>query len=329
VDLEGCEALSQATRGCRLVLLTATEGEAEPLLGALLAPEPYVVATKKLFVGRLAPGRCPASGRVAAEPVPTTLAISGCDKANAAHVLTCLLQAMRPKPLLVLQVGVGGAFPHIGQGVGGQKIGPHAGAHNGTQLGAGVGDVVIATREVYSDTGSSSPAGWLSPEELGLPMARVNGRELGGDFPLDAGLVVAAAAAIEAAAWPEPRPRVITGPCVTASRVTGLLTEGEEVVRRWGAVAESMEGAAAAHICALYGVPFLEVRGISNLVVDRDRGSWEIGRAAAVAARAALAIAAALDRLPLSSAGAPRAEGPFAAAPSAGPGSAPQGNGKA
>ncbi len=102
---------------------------------------------------------------------------------------------------------------------------------------------------------------------------------------------------------------MVTGPCVTASRVTGLLAEGEEVARRWGAVAESMEGAAAAHICALYGVPFLEVRGISNLVVDRDRASWEMDRAVAVAARAALAVAAALDRLPLSSTGAPRAEG--------------------
>lgn len=288
MELEDCEALRLATRDCRLVLLTATEGEAEPLLGALLAPEPYMVATKKLFVGRLEPGHGPAPGGVTAGPVRTTLAISGCDKANAAHVLTCLLQAMRPKPLLVLQVGVGGAFPYMGRGT-----------------GARVGDIVIATKEIYSDTGSSSPVGWLSADELGLPLARVNGGELGGDFPLDARLVQAAVAAIETEAWPEPRPKVVTGPCVTASRVTGLLAEGEEVVRRWGAVAESMEGAAAAHICALYGVPFLEVRGISNLVVDRDRASWEVDRAVAVAARAALAVGAALYRLPLAAASAP------------------------
>ena len=50
-----------------------------------------------------------------------------------------------------------------------------------------------------------------------------------------------------------------------------------------------MEGAAAAHICALYEVPFLEIRGISNLVADRDRGSWQVDRAVAVAGRAALA----------------------------------------
>lgn len=315
MELEGCEALRQATGDCRLVLLTATEGEAEPLLGALLAPESYVVATKKLFVGRLEARRGPASGRVAAGPVRTALAISGCDKANATHVLTCLLQAMRPKPLLVLQVGVGGAFPRTGL-----EVGAHAGAR--------VGDIVIATREIYSDTGSSSPAGWLSAGELGLPLACVNGGELGGDFPLDAHLVRAAAAAIDAEVWPDPRPAVVTGPCVTASRVTGLRTEGEEVVRRWGAVAESMEGAAAAHICALYGVPFLEVRGISNLVADRDRASWEVDRAVTVAARAALAVAAALDGLPLAAAGAPSAGAPSVAAPSRGSGSSPHDCGK-
>ncbi len=67
--------------------------------------------------------------------------------------------------------------------------------------------------------------------------------------------------------------------------------------RRWGALSESMEGAAAAHICALYAVPFLEIRGISNLVTDRDRGSWQVERAVAIAGRAALAVAA-CDRSP-------------------------------
>jgi futalosine hydrolase len=289
VELNTCAALGVATHDCRLVLLAATEPEAEPLLAALAAPESYVVATKRLFVGRLrlgeaaAPGRDPApGGSIPAGPVRTTLAISGCDKANAAHALTLLLQAMSPGPLLVLQVGIGGAFLS-----GGRATGPR------------VGDVVVASKESYSDTGSSSPAGWLSALELGLPLARVNARELGGEFPLDARLVQAAVAAIEAEPWPEPRPKVVAGPCATASRVTGVQADGEEVVRRLGAVAESMEGAAAAHICALYGVPFLEVRGVSNLVVDRDRTSWEVGRAIAVAARAALAVAAAFEGLPL------------------------------
>ncbi len=63
---------------------------------------------------------------------------------------------------------------------------------------------------------------------------------------------------------------------MTSSLVTGLASEARELAERWEAMAESMEGAAAAHICALYGMPFLEVRGISNLVGDRDRAAWEV-----------------------------------------------------
>ena len=39
---------------------------------------------------------------------------------------------------------------------------------------------------------------------------------------------------------------------------------------------KNMEGAAAAHICRLYGVPFIEVRAISNQVEDRRREAWDI-----------------------------------------------------
>ena len=39
MELDGCEALRSATQGCRLVLLVATETEAEPLLRAFREPE--------------------------------------------------------------------------------------------------------------------------------------------------------------------------------------------------------------------------------------------------------------------------------------------------
>jgi futalosine hydrolase len=185
-----------------------------------------------------------------------------------------------------------------------------------------LGDIVIATQEIYSDTGSSSPERWYSAAELGLPIAQVNGVELGGSFPLDVGLALAATDVIQAIAWPEAgpggaptapentpwstgvgrpggKPAVLLGTCLSASRVTGLRGQAEQAAARWGALAESMEGAAAAHVCALYQMPFLEIRGISNLVVDRNRGAWRVEYAAAVAGRAALAVAAAVDGLPL------------------------------
>jgi futalosine hydrolase len=48
-----------------------------------------------------------------------------------------------------------------------------------------------------------------------------------------------------------------------------------------------MEGAAIVHVARLMGVAVGEVRGISNAVGARDRGSWRV-REAAAHARAAL-----------------------------------------
>ena len=198
--------------------------------------------------------------------------VGGYDKVNASHALTCLL--LTSCPALVLQVGVAGAYPGSG---------------------LAVGDVVLATEEVYADTGVLAPEGWLSTEAIGLALARVGGREYGNAFPLDRGLVDAAFRVVGEAAWPEPRPRIAAGRCLTSSLVTGRAADGRALAERWHALAESMEGAAAAHVCALHGVPFLEVRGISNLVADRDKAGWDLHGAAARAAAAALAICARLD----------------------------------
>jgi futalosine hydrolase len=86
-----------------------------------------------------------------------------------------------------------------------------------------------------------------------------------------------------------------TGPFLTLSIVTGVRALGDELHDRFGALCESMEGAAAAHVCALHDIPFLEVRGISNLVEDRDRSKWRITEAAEAAQTVALKLAESLS----------------------------------
>jgi futalosine hydrolase len=49
-----------------------------------------------------------------------------------------------------------------------------------------------------------------------------------------------------------------------------------------------MEGAASAHVCAIYGVPLAEVRGISNIIEKRDLSRWNIPLAATRAQQTAL-----------------------------------------
>jgi futalosine hydrolase len=56
-----------------------------------------------------------------------------------------------------------------------------------------------------------------------------------------------------------------------------------------------MEGAAYAHVAARYALPFLEVRGISNVVEDRDLSRWQLDAAANVVADALPTVVAAWD----------------------------------
>jgi len=50
-----------------------------------------------------------------------------------------------------------------------------------------------------------------------------------------------------------------------------------------------------AHLCLSYGLPFLEVRGISNLVEDRRREAWNLPLAAARAQLAGLMLLSELE----------------------------------
>jgi nucleoside phosphorylase len=50
-----------------------------------------------------------------------------------------------------------------------------------------------------------------------------------------------------------------------------------------------MEGAAVAHVAHLHRIPVGGVRGISNIVTNRDTSAWRLKEAALAAQEAALA----------------------------------------
>jgi futalosine hydrolase len=86
-----------------------------------------------------------------------------------------------------------------------------------------------------------------------------------------------------------------TGRFLTLAQVTGVRAFGDALHHRFNALCESMEGAAAAHVCALHDIPFLEVRGVSNLVEDRDRAAWRIAEAVAAAQAVVMRLTSDLD----------------------------------
>jgi futalosine hydrolase len=70
------------------------------------------------------------------------------------------------------------------------------------------------------------------------------------------------------------------GTIVTVATVTGTAATAQQLLARHpDVVAEAMEGAGVAAAAACHGVPFAEVRAISNVVGPRERASWRIGEA--------------------------------------------------
>jgi futalosine hydrolase len=281
--------------GGTIGLVVATSLEAEPFVRqSMRDAERLLVAGKRWHVGHVGTrsgSAEPEQKSADTEGCPrAVLAISGYDKTNASQATTSLIERFAPD--ILVNFGIAGAFP-----------------------GAGLGlrDLVLPIEEVYGDTGASSPQGWLSTKVFGTPLARVGDTEYWNSFPLDTDLVGCAERILRGSTWDDEDrssgsnegPEIAVGTCLTMSLVTGRRAEALELEARFGAIAESMEGASCAHVCTLFGVPFVEVRAISNMVGHRDRAAWDLEGAAARAARAAATLCDHFDELRAAVRGAP------------------------
>jgi futalosine hydrolase len=68
-------------------------------------------------------------------------------------------------------------------------------------------------------------------------------------------------------------------PAVSAVSVNEISTSTEKInvfAEKYKADIESMEGAALHYVCAMQQIPFIQIRGISNLVGERDKTKWKI-----------------------------------------------------
>lgn len=71
-------------------------------------------------------------------------------------------------------------------------------------------------------------------------------------------------------------------PCVSGVSVNRISTEPEEIelIRmKYRASIESMEGIAFHYSCLDHNVPYIELRGISNYVGERDKARWKMEEA--------------------------------------------------
>jgi futalosine hydrolase len=135
-----------------------------------------------------------------------------------------------------------------------------------------LGAVVVASRVVYAQLGRETPGGF---EPLGSAVASLD---------VEPGLVAELAG----------RSGATTGTVLTVSTVTGTARTADALRARYpDAVAEAMEGFGVATAALVHGVPFGEIRAISNAVGPRDRAAWRVDEALAALAKAVAAVAGA------------------------------------
>jgi futalosine hydrolase len=175
-------------------------------------------------------------------PSEATVIAGGIGRTNAAAATTeAILRARAERNPFdaVLSAGIAGALP------GGSLT---------------LGQAVVASACVYVEEGIVTARGFADMAGLGLAL---------GDFesnvvPVDPQLLEALSA------------QFTIGPIATVATCSGTDAAAAEVVRRTGAIAEAMEGAAVVHASRRLNVPAIELRVISNTCGDRARQTWDI-----------------------------------------------------
>jgi futalosine hydrolase len=195
-------------------------------------------------------------GRLAG--VPVVITAGGIGKANTAAAIACVHGALAITA--VLQLGIGGAYP---------------GAAGGRPLP--LGSVAIAASEYDLDLGVGLGEQWRGLESIGFASVATD--------PPTYNLVQCDPGSAARAASATGSPVV---PFATSDSVSADGARAAWIAATTGAKIESMEGAAAAQVCLALGLPFLEIRAVSNEVGIRDKRSWQIHEAIAAAAGAAL-----------------------------------------
>jgi futalosine hydrolase len=166
----------------------------------------------------------------------------GVGKIAATLKLTAALSGQRPQALLL--IGVCGAYPdrHLRPGAAPLRV----------------GDRCVIASETIADDGVCTPDGFLDLAQLRLGEIGPTGC----DPALSSRLAAVLGCPLVAGA--------------TVSTGAGTESLSQAYAARSGAQVETMEGAAVAAVCRAFAVPFVQLRVVSNLTGDRNRGGWDL-----------------------------------------------------
>ncbi len=233
---------------------------------------------------------------------------TGIGKVNAAHSATGIIEKFPVRG--IINLGVGGAYPESGL-----KVGDIAVALREIYGDEGVISLKGRDRPAYR-TGRLVPS-WKNLKSIGIPLVQTGRKKYFNEFPLDKKIAQKVLDSIppnppQLSCLPLPQLlssdrktqgqdvaageskkrgcRVKSGNFITVSSTTGTHKRAVELKKRFNAICENMEGAAIAQVCAIYKIPMLEIRGISNIAGIRDKRKWNLKLASENCQKAVLGI---------------------------------------
>jgi futalosine hydrolase len=170
----------------------------------------------------------------------TDVLITGVGQVPATWMLTNALHTNTPN--LVIQAGIAGTFS--------PRLAP--------------GTVVCVQKDCFGDLGMEANGQFTTIFDNGL--AQPN------DLPFINGWLVNNSPVLTHLPW-----EVVSA--VTVNKVTDSMIQRQQLIDTFNPGIETMEGAACHYVCISAGVPFVQLRAISNEVGERDKSKWLIQEA--------------------------------------------------
>lgn len=169
--------------------------------------------------------------------------VTGVGMLHTAYRLCQSLQQQRPG--LLLQAGIGGSFlPELSPG-----------------------KVVLVERELAGDLGVEENGIFKDITDMGFLPAN--------EPPYSNKWLVNA----QAGRWAHLQLPLVKG--LSVNEITTRPERMAQLQQMYGVAVESMEGAAFHYVALQEGIPFLQLRAVSNYVGERDKSKWKIQEAIA------------------------------------------------
>jgi futalosine hydrolase len=166
--------------------------------------------------------------------------ITGVGLVNTTYAL--LKYVLKNKPDLVIQAGIAGSFSSF----------------------CTLGSVYIVDEEIFGDTGVEEQNQFKDIFDLQLAANR---------FPFsDKRLVNPHAAILNKIKLNRVR-------AVSVNQITTNTGRIHQLIQKYNAQIESMEGAAFHYVCLQENIPFVQLRAVSNFVGERNKSKWLIKEA--------------------------------------------------